>query len=198
MVVEVIERARRPEALDVFRRGVSVEAYREQLALDQIGLCRQPQPDRHISLAHREIEFLVSGDERDMDIWIKLDELAQSRGEPMHADPGRRGHPQLAIGPLAAVGQLCARGFQLHEPVMRGVMEELALLGENEPARMAVTQRDAEFLFERRYLPRHRRLREAELLARMREAARLGGGVENLQLVPVHAHVRTAFTPPRS
>src|SRR5436305_15015248 len=103
MVVEVIERARRPEALDVFRRGVSVEAYREQLALDQMGLCRQPQPNRHISLAHREMEFFVSGNERDVDIRIKRDEVAQSWGEPMQADHGSRGHPQRAIRPLATV-----------------------------------------------------------------------------------------------
>src|SRR5262249_60212985 len=35
-------------------------------------------------------------------------------------------------------------------------------------------------------LPRNGRLREAELLARVGETARLGGGVENLQLVPIH------------
>lgn len=32
--VEIVERARRAEALDVFRRAIGVEADREQLALD--------------------------------------------------------------------------------------------------------------------------------------------------------------------
>src|SRR5262249_56078505 len=97
----------------------------------------------------------------------------------------------LPVGPLAAVGQLGARRFELHEHVVGGVMEELTLLGQNEPARMTVKQRHAELLFERRHLPRHRRLRQAELLAGMREAAGLGGGVENLELVPVHGPLRT-------
>src|SRR6266487_5034973 len=116
----------------------------------------------------------------------------------MHPDAGRRGHPQLTVRPLAAVGELRPRGFEFHEHIVRGVMEQLALLGQNEPARMAVEQRDAQLLLEGRHLSRYRRLREAELLAGMREAARLGGGVENLEFVPIHAHVRTrAFTPPR-
>src|SRR5260370_1002043 len=40
VVIEVIERARGAEPLDVFRRGIGVEAHREQLALDQVGLRR--------------------------------------------------------------------------------------------------------------------------------------------------------------
>src|SRR5262249_40051971 len=77
------------------------------------------------------------------------------------------------------------------EHVARGVMEELTLLGQNEPARVAVEQRHAELLFERGHLPRHRRLRQAELLAGMGEAAGLGGGVANPEVVPVHWHLRT-------
>src|SRR5262249_46648654 len=43
-------------------------------------------------------------------------------------------------------------------------------------------------------LPRHRRLRQAELFARMGEASRLGGGMEDLELVPVHdTHLRAWF-----
>ena len=71
---------------------------------------------------------------------------------------------------------------------MRGVVEQLALLGEDEPAGVAVEQRHAEFLFERRYLPRHRRLRQPQLFAGMGKTTGLGGGVKNLQFVPVHAH----------
>ncbi len=84
-----------------------------------------------------------------MDVGIKFDELAEPRGQPMHADTGGGGDPQLPVRPLAAVGQLGARRFELHEHVVRGVMEELALLGQNEPARMTVEQRHAELLFER-------------------------------------------------
>ena len=177
-----------------------MEPHREQLALDQVGLRRQAQSDRHVGLAHGEVELLVGGDQRDVDVGIKLDELAQPGSEPMHADARRRRHPQFAVRPLAAVGQLCARGFELHEHVVRGVMQEFALLGEDESAGVAVKQRHAELLLERRHLPRHRRLRQTELLAGVREAAGFGGGVENLELVPVHAHrvlKALAVIPPR-
>jgi len=40
MRVEVVEGARRAEALDVFRRAIGMEADREQLALDQVRLGR--------------------------------------------------------------------------------------------------------------------------------------------------------------
>jgi hypothetical protein len=52
---------------------------------------------------------------------------------------------------------------------------------------MAMEQRRAQLLFERAHLARHRRLRQPELLARMGEAAGLGGGVKHFQLVPVHS-----------
>ena len=63
--------------------------HREQLALDQVGLRRLAQADRHVGLAHGEIEFLVGGDQRDVDVGIEVDELAEPRREPMHADAGR-------------------------------------------------------------------------------------------------------------
>jgi hypothetical protein len=37
-----------------------VEAHREQLALDQVGLRRLAQPDRHVGFAHRQVELLVA------------------------------------------------------------------------------------------------------------------------------------------
>ena len=163
-----------------------MKVHREQLALDQVGLRRLAQPDRHVGLAHGEIELLVGGEQRDADVGIEVEELADPRRQPVDADAGRGGDLQLAVRPLAAVGQLGARRFQLHEHFMRGAEEQLALLGEDQAARMAVEQRDPELLLERADLPRHRRLRQAELLARMGEAAGLGGGVEDLELVPIH------------
>ena len=96
-------------------------------------------------------------------------------------------HLQLAVRLLAAVGQLGARRFELHEHFVRGAIEQLALLGQDQPARVAVEQRRRQLLLERAHLARHRRLRQPELLARMGEAAGLGGGVKDLQLVPVHS-----------
>ena len=92
VIVEIFVAARRAEALEIFRRGIGVEVHREQLALDQIGLGRLAQPDGHVGLAHREVELLVGGDQREMDVGIKLEEFAEPRREPMHADAGRGGH----------------------------------------------------------------------------------------------------------
>src|SRR6202011_1873978 len=79
-----------------------------------------------------------------------------------------------------------ARRLQLHEHVMRGAEQQVALFGEDEAARVAVEQRDRELLFQRSDLARHRRLRETKLLAGMREAARFRRRVKHLQLVPIH------------
>jgi hypothetical protein len=56
----------------------------------------------------------------------------------MHADAGRSGHFQFAVRPFAAVGELRARGLQFHEHFMRRAVEQFALFGENQPARVAV------------------------------------------------------------
>ena len=93
---------------------------------------------------------------------------------------------EIAARPLAAVGQFGARRLQLHEHVMRGAKQQVALLGEDEAARMAMEQRDRELLLQRADLARNRRLRQAKLLAGMREAARFRRRVKYFQLVPVH------------
>ena len=186
MAVEVFQRARRAEPLEVFGRRVGVEVHREQLALDQVGLGRLAQPDGDVGLAHGEVEFLVRGQERDVDVGIEIAELAEPRGQPMDADAGRGGHAQVAVRPFAAVGELCARRFELHEHIVRGAIEQLALLGEDQAARVAVKQRDRKLLLERAHLPRHRRLRQAKLLARVGEASGFRRGVKHLELVPVH------------
>ena len=169
-----------------------MEPDREQLALDQIGLGRLAQADGDVGRAHRQIELLVGGEQGEMHIRIELHELPEPRGEPVHPDARSGGDAQLAVRPLARIGQLRPRRLELHEDVMRGVVEELALLGEDEPAGVAMKQRDAQLLLERGDLPRYSRLREPERLAGVGEAARLGSGVKHLQLVPVHAHCRAA------
>ena len=186
VLVEIGERLRRAEPLEIFRRREGVELHRKQLALDEIGLRRLAHADADVGLAHRQVEFLVGDEQVDADLGIELDEFAEPRDQPVHAEARRGGDAQVAVRPLAAVGQLGARGLELHEHFVRGAIEEFALLGEDQPARMAVEQRHREFLFERADLTRHGRLRQAKLLARMREAARLRCGVKNLQLVPVH------------
>ena len=186
MRVEVVERARRAEALDVFRRAIGVEADREQLALDQVRLGRLAGADRDVGLAHRQIEILVGDDQRDPDLRIERGEFVEPRNQPVDAERRRRRDLEVAARPLAAVGELGARRLQLHEHVMRGAEQQVALLGEDQAARMAVEQRHRELLLQRADLARHRRLRQAELLAGMREAARFRRRVKHLQLVPIH------------
>ena len=186
MLVEILERARRAEALEIFGRGIGVEMHGEQLALNEVGLRRLAQADRHVRLAHGEVELLVGGDQRDADLGIEVDEFAEPRREPMHADARARRHLQLAVRLLAAVGELGARRFELHEHVVGGPVEHFALLGQDQSACVPMEQRDRKLLLERRHLTRHRRLRQPELLARMGEAACLGGGVKDLKLVPIH------------
>src|SRR5258708_32951094 len=53
-------------------------------------------------------------------------------------------------------------------------------------AGMAVEQRYRELLLQRADLPRNGRLRQPELFAGMREAARFRRRVKDLQLVPIH------------
>ena len=72
---------------------------------------------------------------------IEVEEFAEPRREPVHADARRGRDLEVAVRPLAAVGQLGARRLELHEHFMRGAVKQLALLGEDQPARMAVEQR---------------------------------------------------------
>ena len=148
MIVEFLVAARRAEALEILRRRAGVEVHGEQLALDQVGLRRQPQPDRDVGLAHREIELLLGGQQRDADVGIELEKFAEPRREPVHAETDGGLHLQFAMRLLAAVGQLGARRLELHEHVMRGAVEQFALLGEDQPARMPMEQRRAQLLLQ--------------------------------------------------
>ena len=70
-------------------------------------------------------------------------------------------------------------GLQLHQHVMRGAEQHLALLGQHQAARMAVEQRHADILLERADLPGDRRLRQPQLLGGMGERASLRRRVEH-------------------
>jgi hypothetical protein len=69
---------------------------------------------------------------------------------------------------------------------MRGAEQEIALFGQDEPARMAVKQRHRKLLLQRADLPRYRRLRKPELFAGVGKASRLCSRVKDFQLVPIH------------
>ncbi len=69
---------------------------------------------------------------------------------------------------------------------MGGLLEDAALLGELQPAGVAVEERDPELRLERGDLARDRRLGALELLAGRGQAAGVGDGVKYPELVPVH------------
>ena len=77
---------------------------------------------------------------------------------------------------------LARAASQLHEHVMGGAEQQVALFGQDQPARMAVEQRDRQLLLQRADLARNRRLRQAELFAGMGEAAGFGGSVKDFSL----------------
>ena len=107
--------------LDVVGRGIDVDVHGEQLALDQVGLCRPAQADGHIGLAHGEVELrrrsaAARPGSRDRARGTR----AMPRGQPGGAKADGGGDPQVArsacpgsrsagLGPLASlVNTSCA------------------------------------------------------------------------------------------
>src|SRR5262249_1667228 len=148
MLVEFFMCPRRAESLEIIRRGVGMEMHGKQLALDQVRLGRLPQADGDISLAHRQIQLFVRGDQRDVDVWIKIQKFTEPRREPMYADAGRSLYFKFAIWPLPAVGELGAGGLELHKAFMGGPVQQFALLGEDPSTCVAMKQRNREFGFQ--------------------------------------------------
>src|SRR6185437_3519481 len=126
------------ETLEIIRRRISMRVHRKQLALNQIRLGWLSQANGNVGLAHREVELFVGRDQRDADIRIKVEKFAEPRRQPMYADTGRGGDLEFAVRALAAVGELGARRLELHEHFVRSAIQHIALLGQDQSARMAM------------------------------------------------------------
>ena len=87
----------------------------------------------------------------------------------------------VLVGPQQRLGSV-----DLARHVAGRAVEQLALLGQDQAAGMAVEQHDAKLLLERADLARDRRLAELQPLAGMGETAGIGHGLKDPQLVPVH------------
>ncbi|MNE66428.1 hypothetical protein D3C80_1619810 [compost metagenome] len=124
-------------------------------------------------------------------------ELLDLVGQPALAKAYGRRDAQLAARLVRRLAQLHLDAFKLHQHFMRGPVEDLALLGQDQAAGMAVKQLDADILFERAHLAADRRLREMELVCRMRERPSLGRRVKNAQFVPIQRHEVPHMKPPR-
>ena len=127
-------------------------------------------------------------DQADLDLGVEIEELANPRRQPGRAEGYRRGDLERAFGPVLRFGDQPFGHRQLGEYLARGAEQKFALLGQDQPAGMAVKQRHAKALLERADLAADRGLAEVQRFARMGKAARLGDRVENPQLVPIHAH----------
>jgi hypothetical protein len=186
MILEIVERLRGAAAAQIFRRSIGVVMHGEELALDQVRLGRAAEPDRDIGLAHGKIELAVVEQHGDRDLGIELEELRDPGREPDRTEADCRRDPELARRLVLRIGKPGAGGGKLGEHVMRGAVENLALLGEDEAPGMAVEQRHLEVLLERADLTADCRLRQAEVMAGMGEAAGIGHRVKNSELVPIH------------
>lgn len=163
--------------------------HREELALDQVRLCRLAKTDRNIRLAHAQVELVVVEDEAQFHLRVEIYELVQPLGEPGRAQAHRRGDAQGARRLFPAVCQPGLDRLQLHEHFARGAVQHLALFGEQQAARVAVEERHLEIMLQRADLAAHRGLAHVERVARVGEAAGLCGGVKDAQFVPVQRHV---------
>ena len=158
----------------------------EEAAADEIGLYRLAQAQRHVGLAHREIEFVVRQQQLQLDLRVELDEFAQSRREPVGAEPERGRHPEFAVRLLAGVDQAAAHRVELEHDVVHRAEQHFALFGQDEAAGVAMEERRAEVGFERADLAADRGLAETQRLAGVGERAGVGGRLKDAQLVPVH------------
>jgi hypothetical protein len=164
----------------------------EQLALDQIGLHRRAHADGEVGFALREIELAVLEHQMDLQLGKVRRNSLQPRQQPIGAEPVAGGDLERAARRGLRVLQ---RFLGLAEPrqhIGDGAVEQLAFVGERQPARVALEQGRGDFFFQRADLPAHRRLAEREHLAGMREAARRCDRVKDAKLVPIHRH------PPRA
>ena len=185
MLVQLADRRRLTVFVDVGRRRIDVEMHREELALDQIWLQRLAQPDRAISLAHGQVQFLIGQDELEVDLRIELEEFGNALRQPPGAEPYGGGDAQQARRSVLGLGQPHLDAFELHQHVVRGSVEHLALFRQHKAASMPVEQRHADLLLERAHLPRDGRLRQVQRIGGMRERAGLRRRVKHTKLVPV-------------
>jgi hypothetical protein len=104
----------------------------------------------------------------------------------IRAEPDRRGDAQIARRLGGRVGEERLGGRELAHDLARRAEQHLPLLGEHETARVAVEERNLQLLLQRGHLAADRRLAHAQRLTGMGEAAGLGGGMKDAELIPVH------------
>ena len=79
MVVEILDLARLRRRLEIVGRSIGMEMHGEEPAPDKVRLHRLAQAERHVGLAHREVEIVVRQQKLQFDLRIELDEFAEPR-----------------------------------------------------------------------------------------------------------------------
>ena len=159
--------------------------HRLQAPLHQVRLARRRQPQRDVGLAHAEIKLGVDHQQRDRDLRIAIHELLEMRDQPDGPQTDRGVDSQMPGGVVLGLAE--ARLDRRHpcRHLLRGLEQDLALLGQHQAARMAMEQGRADILLERADLAADRRLAEPQALGRTREAAGLGDAAEQTDAVPI-------------
>ena len=141
MLVEVLRALRHAEALEVAGRGADVPAHVEEMALHQLGLSGRVHADGDVGLAHGEVELEIVEQEGHRDVGVEIEEAMEAGGEPVRAETGRGGDLEAAGRLLLALGEQRLGHRELGEDLADGAVERLALLGEDEAARMPMEER---------------------------------------------------------
>src|SRR5581483_10744029 len=137
--------------------------------------------DGRLRVAHRE---------RDVQARVMLRELAQQPWQDDAARAGRRTDLERAGEVALRVARDLGRDLLLErEQALRAAVQPQPRFGGLDAPPRAVEQLRPEPLLERLYLEAHRRLRDAEPLGRLAEAAPLDDGDEGLQLLRVHKRI---------
>src|SRR5215831_14489230 len=189
MIVERVDRLWRTEAADILGGGVGVQLHVEERPTDEVALLRLAGPDGDVGGAHGDGDLLIAEDQLDADLRVELEKLAQALGDPNGAEADGRGDPQVAGRLGGGVRKQGLGGRELVHDLARRAEQHLALLGQHQSTRVAVKERDLELLLQRRYLSTDSRLAHAQRLTGVGEAAGLGGGMEDAELVPIHGGV---------
>src|SRR5581483_7224777 len=146
--------------------------------------------DAELELAARHLldhVLRVRHRERDAHVGMPLLELAEHARQDRPARAGGRADLEAA-GELALrlLAQLGEELLLLREQPLRAPVQPLARLRRLDAAAGAVEELPPEPLLERADLKAHRRLRDTQLLRRLREAPPLDDGAEGGQLARIH------------
>src|SRR5690606_23884194 len=102
------------------------------------------------------------------------------------AEGGAGAEDELAVAEPGQVAQVALGGLFQGEDALGELQQAPASLGRLDPARVAVEQRQAEAGLQLAYLPGHRRLADMQRLGAAADAAGLGDGEEDLEVMQVH------------